>query len=250
MNKILILVGIVVLASCGGLKDVSKFKKEDVVFSLKKGPCYGKCSVYNLDIYRNNYVVYEGVMNVEKYGIYAKKMKKNEILALKTAFDNESFYSFDDNYPIQNSELPTIAISYNKEMEKKTITGSLDRPQKILILQRLLEKVAKADDFKLVKAYEPKTSMENAEEKKEDKGEVIENQLIIELNSNVFMAQWLRKYSQYDVQLIKQVSPDLSYWLITYNKTKIAPADIMEKLKQDKELKFVEFNKRVSPRDK
>ena len=35
-----------------------------------------------------------------------------------------------------------------------------------------------------------------------------------------------------------------------FGKTKIAPADIMEKLKQDKELKFVEFNKRVSPRDK
>lgn len=240
----------VFLVGCGGLKDVSKFKKEDVVFSLKKGPCFGKCSVYNLDIYKNNYVVYEGIMNVEKYGIYAKKMKKNEVLALKTAFDNEKFYSFDDHYPIQNSELPTIVISYNKAKAQKTITGSLDRPQTILSLQRSLEKVAKSDGFELVKAYEPKTSVEEVEEKMEDKGDIIENQLIIELNSNVFMAQWLRKYSQYDVQLVKQVAPDLSYWLITYNKTKIAPADIMEKLKQDKELKFVEFNKRVSPRDK
>ncbi|MCZ2338862.1 MAG: hypothetical protein LC127_11895 [Chitinophagales bacterium] len=52
MKKFLILLAITSFFSCGGLKDVSKLKEKDVVLSVHKGPCGGKCSVYNIDIYK------------------------------------------------------------------------------------------------------------------------------------------------------------------------------------------------------
>lgn len=251
MPRLLILFFVIFFASCSGLKDVSKFKKEDIVFSLKKGPCFGKCSVYNLDVYKNGYVVYEGLMNVEKYGLFARKITKQELTMLKSLFDQEKFYSFNDNYPIQMSDLPKIILTYNKEKESKTITGSIDRPQGLLSLQKSLEKLIKSDEFKLLKQYQPQTTQEADAEKPVKSEEVyIDNQIIIELNTNVFMAQWLRKYTQYDVQLMKQLSPDLNYWVITFNKQKIMPDELLKLIKEDSQIKFAEFNKRLSNRDK
>jgi hypothetical protein len=242
---------VLIISACSGLKDVSKFKQEDIVFSLKKGPCFGKCSVYNLDVYKNGYVVYEGLMNVEKYGLYARKISKQELASLKSVFDQGGFYSFNDNYPVQMSDLPTIVMKYNRDKESKTITGSIDRPKEIITLQSALEKLIKSDDFKLIKMYQPKTTQEETIEKpKIEEDPIIDNQIIIELNSNIFMAQWLRKYTEYDVQLMKQVSPDLNYWVITFNKLKVAPETLLNIIKEDSQVKFAEFNKRISSRDK
>lgn len=249
MNRIILLFSILFLVACGGLKDVSKFKKEDIVFSLKKGACFGKCSVYNLDVYKNGYVVFEGIANVEKYGIYARKITKQELQNIKMNFDKENFYGFDDNYPIAMSDLPTITMTYNKENMTKTVQGSINRPQQILNLQKNLEKLIKSNEFKQIKAYLPQTTQETESEKPASTEDVIiDSQIIVELNNNVFMAQWLRKYSQYDMQLVKQVSPDLNYWVITYNKQKIVPDDMMKIIKEDSQVKLAEFNKRVSNR--
>lgn len=237
------------LLGCGGLKDVTKFKADDKVLGLYKGACSGKCSVYNLDVYKNRYVVYEGIMNVEEYGLYTKIISKEELDALKSAFDQEDFYSFNNEYPIPGEEMPTITMLYNKDRMTKSIKGSIDRPQKLLTLQRMLEKLAKSDGFTLVKAYEPKVSaLVQSDDEQANSSEIIDDQFIVELNSNVFMSEWLRKYKQYDVRLVKKVAPDLNYWVISFSKQKTTSSELFAIFKQDKELKMVEQNKRVSPR--
>ena len=249
MFRLIIFLGFIILASCSGLKDVTKFNKADVVLSLKKGACFGKCSVYNLDVYKNGYVVYEGIMNVEKYGLYARKISKKELEGLKAAFDQDNFFGFDDIYPVHMTDLPTITMAYNKENATKVVTGSLDRPKKLLELQMKMETLIKSPDFKLVKAYQSKSTNEDEPEKsKETTNNTIDSQIIIELNSNVFMAQWLRKYSQYDVQLYNRVAPDLNYWVVTFNKQKIAPEDLLKLIIADTQVKFAEFNKKTSTR--
>ena len=249
MGKLLMLFCFIGLIGCGGMKDVTKFKADDKVLGLYKGACSGKCSVYNLDIYKNRYVVYEGIMNVENYGLYAKKITAEEYNALIAEFDKEDFYSFENQYPIPSTELPTITMLYNKAKLSKSIKGSIDRPQKLLALQRVLEKLAKSDGFKLVKAYEPKISAsEQSDDKQANNSEIIDDQFIVELNSNVFMSEWLRKYKQYDARLVKKVAPDLNYWVISFSKQKTTSSELFAIFKQDKELKMVEQNKRVSPR--
>lgn len=237
------------MSACAGLKDVTKFDKKDAILSLKKGSCYGKCSVYNVDVYKNRHVVYEGIKNVEKYGLYARKISKQELEALKKAYDAADFFSFKDQYPTQIADLPLITMMYKKEKESKTIIGSIDRPQALLDLQKLMENLVKGEGWTLIKAYETQTTQEVVEDRKVVQNEIIDSQILIEPNSNVFLAEWIKKYGNYNVQLIKRVSDDLNYWLITYNKQKISPADMMEMLKLDSDLKFVEFNKRIQPRD-
>jgi hypothetical protein len=237
--------------SCGGVNKVLKYQKKDALMGLEKGSCPGKCSVYNLHIYKNKYVVYEGIANVDKYGIYAKKLSKAKLDELVRDFEIAKFWEFKDEYEIPSSDFPTIIMTYRNETQAKSIKGSVNRPPSVIAIQKKLEELTKSTDFKLVKAYEKQVTFDEVPDSRKNTApdDIIENEIILELNANVFMSQWLKKYPQYDVQLVKKLSPDLNYWVITYNKSKIAPQDLMEVLKKDADLKFVEFNKRISPRE-
>jgi hypothetical protein len=239
---------ILVSQGCSGLKDVYALRKTEPVLLLDKGPCSGKCSVYKLFLYKNRQLVYEGIQNVEMYGLYTRKLDKAQYEALVKSFVSADYFSFKDQYPYPLTELPLIVMSFTPEDKTKKITGSIDRPQELLTLQRGMEKLLKADNWKLIKAFEPKVTKEDSPENADGVSEIIESQIVVEPVSNVFMAQWLKKYPHYDVQLVKRLSPDLNYWVISYSKSKIAPADMLALLKADKDLKFAEFNKRVSNR--
>jgi hypothetical protein len=250
MKYVYILLAAIVLSQgCSGLKDVYALRKTEPVISLEKGACSGKCSVYKLFLYSNRQLVYEGIQNVEMYGLYTRKLDKTQYNALVRSFLDAEIYSFRNDYPNPLPEMPLIVMSFAHEKKSKRISGSIDRPQEILNLQRSLEKLISSDQWKLVKAFEVQVTREDMPAKNEGGGdEVIESQIIIEPASNVFLAQWLKKYPQYDVQLVKRLSNDLNYWVISYSKSKIAPADMLSLLKADADLKFAEFNKKVKPR--
>lgn len=252
MNKYLFFTLILLLSSCSTLKKVSKLKDKDIIISLSKSPCATKCSVYNVKLYKNGYVVYEGIANVEKYGLYAKKLSSSEMDKIKKEFDNNDFFGFDDQYPNPDPDMPTIVMVYNKDMKSKTITGGIDRPKKVLDLQRVLETLIRSDNFELLKSYDVKTSKTLTEDKENTQEEevtyIIDNEIIIEFNPNVFMSQWLQKYSQYHIQLVKRLGQNSPYWVITFNKTIIDSNDMLELIKQDTQVKSAEFNKKVSSR--
>lgn len=252
MNKYLFFTLILLLSSCSTFKKVSKLKDKDIVISLSKSPCATKCSVYNVKLYKNGYFVYEGIANVEKYGLYAKKLSSSEMDKMKKEFDNNDFFGFDDQYPNPDPDMPTIVMVYNKDMKSKTITGGIDRPKKVLDLQRLLEALIRSDNFELLKSYDVKTTKTLTEKEgntqEEEVTYVIDNEIVIEFNPNVFMSQWLQKYSQYQVQLVKRLGQNSPYWVITFNKTIIDSNDMLELIKQDTQVKSAEFNKKVTSR--
>lgn len=249
--KFLVLLTIVVAIISCGTKNVLKFKDTDVVISMAKEPCEGKCSVYNLKIYKNQYAVYEGKANAERYGVYYRKMTKAEYQSLIRDFDNTKFFDFDDNYPSGQILQPIVKLTYNSAINSKTITGKMDRPVPLLNLQRGLEKMVSGTDWVLVKPASAKVTQEIGGDIEADslKQEVIiDSEIIIEPNPNTFLSEWFKKYTEYDVYLIKKVAPESNLWLITYSKSKISAEDFLAKIKSDDSLKTAVFNKRLTSR--
>ncbi len=247
-----LIIMVTLVTSCSSLKKAKKFNKEKAVLGLKKEADSGPYSVYNLFIYPNGYAVYEGFVNVEKYGIYAKKMTKEEIESLKSKFDQSDFFGYKEKYSIPSADLPVISLIYNKEKDrKKTVVGSIDRPRSLLELQILLEQIAKSDDMVKIEDFEALKRSENVNEYQEIEPDYkIESEIIIETQSGVFLAQWLRKYTEYDVRLVNKISDDLNLWVISYNTTKISANQMLDMLKADSEIKSAEFNKKLNKRNK
>ena len=59
-------------ASCAGVKIVGDSKGQ--VAAIEKSPCFGKCPVYTMQIFKDGKVLYEGRMNTKKLGTFQKNI--------------------------------------------------------------------------------------------------------------------------------------------------------------------------------
>ena len=234
---------------CLSTKDISKLKEKDIVISLKKGACYGRCAVYNLDFYKDGFIVYEGLLHTEKYGIYSKYISKELLAELKKDFASIDFFNLPSEYPAEIVDLPMITMFHKNGKMSKTVSGRTERPKELVQLQIKLEKIANESGWKLEKAY-TKDDANGTVINKEEIGKGIENQLIIEPAENVSLTNWFIRYQRYDLQLIERVAPDLDYWLVSFNLKLISQKDMIKLLKGDRNLKSVEVNRQIGERDR
>ena len=247
----ILLAMIVGFSSCNSTKKLLTLDKTKSTFSLEKGSCLGKCSVYNLHIYPNKVAIYEGLANAERYGVYTKKLTDAEYNGLKMAFDKADYFSFNDDYPSDIIDFPLIKIGYSNNKVRKVISGKHDRPKAIIDLQLLLEDVVYSAGWELVKQYETNVTKDETNDGMRDAPQMpyIENQIIIEPNENMFLAKWMKKYEDFNVKLVKKIAPNLNLWVITFDKNKIDPKVFLETLKLDPDLKTAQFNAKVMPRE-
>ena len=247
--RILTIIILISALSCSGVKDFSKLKEKDIVISLKKGACYGKCAVYNFSIYKDGFAVYEGLLNTEKYGVYSKLINKEVLLDLRKDFDAIGFFELPSEYPSEIVDLPLIKMFHHNGKISKTISGRTDRPKKLVQLQIKLEKLANESGWKLEKAY-TKDETNGNQTSDNEIGKEIENQLIIEPAENISLTNWFQRYQRYDLQLIKKLAPGLDFWLVSFNLKLISQKEMLKLLKSDRDLKSVEVNRPITNRDR
>ena len=101
------------MAGCASTVDIAKLKEKNLLIGMEKGSCYGKCSVYNIKVYKNRVVVYEGIANVDKYGLYSKKLTKEELNNLISSFEVSNFFKYDSVYPSSVIDFPMIKLFYS-----------------------------------------------------------------------------------------------------------------------------------------
>lgn len=237
---------LVTVLACSPTKDISNLKEKDIVISLKKGSCYGKCAVYNLHIYKDGFVTYEGILHSEKIGFFSKRVTKEELNTFKKEFEEIGFMELPSEYPSEIVDLPLITMMYRNGQKSKIVSGRTDRPKNLLQLQYKLEKLANSVNWKLEKAKEnPDATVINKED-----GKAQENQLILAPAENVSLTNWFQRYQKYDLQLIKKVSPNLNFWLVSFNTKLISQEEMVKLLKGDKDIKSVEVNRVLEERDR
>ena len=114
----------------------------EIVFSMSKTRCYGKCPVYTIDIYSNGHVIYEGKSNVDKIGKFEKNITQKELSDLKKAFLDSKFFDFEDEYVSNATDLPTTYILFRNNGKEKKIKDYHKAPKELKALEKLLDDIA------------------------------------------------------------------------------------------------------------
>lgn len=243
------LLSALIVASCGTQNKLPKLKMEQVVFSLEKGSCYGNCSVYNFYVDNKGYAFFEGIANSEKLGKFYKKVNDSIYQAIYNEFSKSQFDTLQQVYPSEIVDFPSITVGFRKGKNYKKVNYKESRPTVLRKLQLLLESVANSRTGwqALEKLKEPVIKKEAAV----DQVQEIEDktQIIIEPIEGLMLPRWFKKYEKYELSLVRKLSPDLNYWLIIWNKDKISAEEIFKLLQQDRDIKKVEFNKKIVPRE-
>jgi len=238
------------LAACNSTKKVPTVKKEvdDKIFlSLKKGPCFGKCPVYTISIYRSGFAELHGKAHTPNLGKFKKNLSKEQLNDLFLSCQDADLISMQDFYESQIADLPLITINYITDDSTKVIKGKEDRPPKLLAIQKKLEEMAKSSDWELV---EP-ADVDNAgiSPPEEDMEELINTEIIIQPAEGIRLPQWIKKNKErYGIRLLDRISAEKNYWLITWDQSKGTPDEFLNALHRDPEIKLAQFNLKVESR--
>jgi len=207
---------------------------DDLVFTLKKGGCYGTCPVYTLRIYNNKYAEFTGKKDTDKLGIHGKMISSATYKAVKKQFDESNFFEFQDVYESNIPDLPSATLAYQKDGKKKKVIGKRERPEALHKIQFTMEKIAEAKEgWQLVKSVEEMIA---------DRPKIDKSKIVVKIAKGSEMARWFSKMRQeHGMQLLESLSANNDTWLIKFNPKEYEPEKFLELLRMDPVVGSAEF---------
>ena len=205
-----------------------------VLAQLSKGPCYGRCPVYNLVVYTNGVVTYEGLQFTDKEGLYVNKLPDTELRTLKTQLQTAELNKFNDAYRGRVPDLQTVTISYHGEDFVKTIVGKDGRPDKVMEIQAALEAIENLPNWQLRAAPETTTADSN----------IANNQIRVQLKPEVDANAWVRKYGRQQMKIVNGLNANNNLWLMEFNAERSDPQEVLAIIQADFQVVNAEFNRK------
>jgi len=219
------------------VQDISKVEvtPDDIVFMLKKTPCFGTCPTYTMRIYNNRYTEFIGTKHTEKIGTFGKFLTENDYKQLVQSFEDKKFISYDDFYESNIADLPSVSISYFTSDSKKTIKGKRERPEAIHKLQFKLETIAESTTG---------WTATEAKIKEAPKDKIDKTQIVIEVGQANRLGSWLNDMREkFGMHIVKRLSDNNDEWLVSYNTKEHNAEDVLAYLKADTMIKSADFKK-------
>jgi hypothetical protein len=120
---------------------------EDDAVEMSKTVCFGSCPVYNISIKGNGAARYEGIRFVKKEGNFGKKFSAQETNALFNAFEKSDFWSFQDEYTEEVTDLPTTFLTFRHKGKEKKIRMYFGYPEELETLAGYVAKMAESEGW-------------------------------------------------------------------------------------------------------
>ena len=103
----------------------------NAVITLERTACFGTCPVYQLTIYGDGKVVYEGKAFVTVTGRHTAQISPEQVQQLVKAFETANFFSLENQYVVGATDLPGAWTSISSSGQSKRVWryGSIDNPE-------------------------------------------------------------------------------------------------------------------------
>jgi len=107
--------------------------------SISKSPCYGTCPVYEMKIYSDGKVEYEGKRNVERIGKYIATISEEQMQKFVTVANEINYFKLEDKYDSPITDVPSTTTTLSVNGSAKSVYRRADYPNKILRFEALFE---------------------------------------------------------------------------------------------------------------
>ena len=104
--------------------------------SIRKGYCYGRCPVYELEIYNSGFVHYNGIANMELLGEHTSRLSTDQMLAFLDKANEISYFELNDEYDNPGiSDLPETTTSLVMGGKRKSVRRRHGYPNSIIAFE-------------------------------------------------------------------------------------------------------------------
>lgn len=117
------------------------------VVKLERTGCMGECPVYNLMVYGDGTVIYEGYDNVEIRGMHIAHISRSKVNELIYEINKANFFAFEPQYRLAATDLATITTLVRLGLRAKKVERYGKGPYELICLERKIDKVANSDQW-------------------------------------------------------------------------------------------------------
>lgn len=116
----------------------------------KKTPCFGKCPVYEVNIYSDNTATWNGKRNVERLGWYEAKLTDTKVQDIKDKASELGYLDFYNEYPVEHkvADLPSTITTVRYGDMIKSVKNTIEGPEKLKEFETYLENIINRLDWK------------------------------------------------------------------------------------------------------
>ncbi|WP_139828050.1 DUF6438 domain-containing protein [Marivirga sericea] len=119
------------LMSCKTSSSSTSAQKAEEIFSLNTTSCMGPCPVFELSLYGDKSLVFNGKENTEVSGKHEVVLTDEQFEALLGIIESADWLSLDNEYKTNMMDLPTQKFTYNRKGISKNVSRYGAGPESI-----------------------------------------------------------------------------------------------------------------------
>lgn len=132
-------------------KMVEKEIPSDAIARIQRTPCFGKCPIYTLTVFKDGRVEYFGKKFTPRVGRYEATISTAIIADLMTKANEFGFFTFNNIYDKEAiTDLPSTITSVRNDEGLKTVVNRFDGPQELRNFEQYFDNLFKELDWKSV----------------------------------------------------------------------------------------------------
>lgn len=139
---------LLILLGCSSLRQSSD---EKPALYMEKSACYGPCPAYKVEIFLSGKMTFAGTANTKLKGHYCAKIGKHDLNRLIAAFNQKTYFSFNNSYLSRTKDLPTTTTGINYEGKQKMVMDYDKAPTELKGLEKMLETLVDTTTWKSCK---------------------------------------------------------------------------------------------------
>ena len=107
---------------------------------IRRTPCFGRCPVYTITVYKSGYVTYDAVKWTSQEGYFVGRLSADQMQSLAAKAKEIGYFKLADKYDNPGvSDLPSVITTLNYEGKKKKITNRVDGPEVLKEFERFFD---------------------------------------------------------------------------------------------------------------
>lgn len=124
----------------------------DTVFArIERTPCFGRCPIYIITIYKSGYTTYEGENFVDMIGKFETNLEQEKLELLMTEAERIKFFEFDHIYDNENvTDLPATLITFSTKGGFKTSINRYGGPEELNSFSDFFDSIIKGSNWEEV----------------------------------------------------------------------------------------------------
>lgn len=220
----------------------SQADKYDLRVRYHRGSCYGRCEVYTLNVYENGLLIFEGERFTDRPGTWEKSIDRRRVTSLLDSFAKSDFANYPVSFRGQIADAATIEVTYYDEAGKRYETSFKDSaPPELQLLSNKLHDLAHLPNYRLVS--DTIVGLRHVPLANKTRQEII-----VQLNEGITAENWVIAYGKQNVQIKNRISPRSPYYIITADPNIMGAEELLNFLRQDKDVVSAQLNGRINPR--